>query len=105
MDLNVIYITTRDKEEAKLIGKALVEARLAACANIIDGMSSIYWWKGKIEYDTEAVLILKTRRDLVPTLTETVKSLHSYECPCVVSLPIQDGNPAYLKWIEDMTSE
>ncbi len=99
-----IYITVKDKEEAKKIGKELVSSRLAACVNILDNMSSIYRWNGKIEYDTEAVLIAKTRMGLVDRLIDTVRSLHSYDCPCIIALPIMKGNKPYLKWIEAETS-
>ena len=103
MKLNLVYVTTKDKDEARRIGRALVESRLAACVNIIDGVNSIYWWEGEVQDETEAVLIAKTKEALVPELIEKVKALHSYSCPCVVSLPIQDGNPDFLSWIESET--
>ena len=99
------YITAGSREEALAIGRALVEERLAACANILDGMTSIYHWRGAIEEAKEAVLIVKTRAALVEPLTERVRALHSYDCPCVVALPITDGNPAYLAWIEAETRQ
>ena len=92
-----------NKAEAKMIGQAVVEARLAACANIIDKMGSIYWWQGKMEEGAEAVLILKTKEKLVPELIDKVRSLHSYDCPCIVSLPIIDGNKPYLDWLQNET--
>jgi len=103
MKFNLIYITTKDKQEARKIGKVLVEERLAACVNIIDGMNSMYWWEGKVQDDNEAVLIAKTRESLVQELIKKVKSLHSYSCPCIVSLPISDGNKEYLDWLEKET--
>ena len=103
MKMSFVYMTARDKKEARKIGKALVEERLAACVNIIDKMNSIYWWKGKMEKAKEAVLIAKTKKALVPRLIKRVKSLHSYTCPCIVSLPILDGNKEYLRWIGDET--
>ena len=103
MSFNLIYITTKDQAEAKAIGQRLVEERLAACANIMDNMESIYWWQGKVQSNREAVLIVKTKEGLVPELIAKVKSLHSYECPCIVSLPIVDGNPAFLNWIDQQT--
>ncbi len=99
MKLNIIYITAKDKDEAKAIGRKLVEERLAACVNIIDNVDSIYWWEGKIEEGVEAVIIAKTKEPLVPELINKVKSLHSYECPCIVSLPIVEGNTPYFNWI------
>jgi periplasmic divalent cation tolerance protein len=95
----LVYMTAASKEEARAIGTALVEERLAACANVIGGMISIYRWEGKVQHDDEAVLIAKTREELVPALTEKVKALHSYACPCVVALPIAGGNGEFLDWI------
>jgi periplasmic divalent cation tolerance protein len=93
------YVTAGSREEALAIGRAVVEERLAACANVLDGMTSIYWWRGALEQAGEAALILKTRAELVERLTAWIKELHSYECPCVIALPIVAGNPAYLDWI------
>jgi len=103
MKLNLVYITTKDKDEARKIGKELVKARLAACVNIIDKMNSMYWWEGKVQDDNEAILIAKTKESLVPELIKKVKSIHSYSCPCIISLPILDGNKAYLDWLEKET--
>jgi periplasmic divalent cation tolerance protein len=99
MELRLVYMTAASKDEAKKIGRALVEERLAACANVIDGMESVYWWQGKLTEDREAVLIAKTRAELVEALTRRVKELHGYSVPCVVALPILAGNPAYLEWL------
>lgn len=101
--LNWIYVTARDKDEARRIGRALVESRLAACVNIIDGMNSMYWWNGKVQDDNEAVLIAKTKESLVPDLVAKVKELHSYECPCIVAIPILGGNADFLAWVEKET--
>ena len=102
--MRMLYITAGSRDEAKKIGRALVEARLAACANVIDGMESVYWWQGKLTEDREAVLIVKTRADLVAAVTARVKALHSYAVPCVVALPILDGNPDYLDWLAAETA-
>lgn len=99
----LIYMTAGSHEEAARIGKTLVAERLAACVNLIDGMRSMYWWQGEVHEDGETVLIAKTRRALVDALTERVKSLHGYDCPCVVSLPIEGGNAEFLAWIEAET--
>jgi periplasmic divalent cation tolerance protein len=99
MELRFVYVTTADREEARRIGRALVEHRLAACVNILDGMSSFYRWEGAVQDAQETVLIAKTRAELVEALCEKVKALHSYRCPCVVALPILGGNPAFLDWI------
>ncbi len=103
MTQKLIYITTGSAEEAKRIGRALVEERLAACANVLGAVTSFYWWRGALQEDGEAALIAKTRTDLVDRLVERVKALHSYDCPCVVALPIEAGNPAFLDWIEAET--
>jgi periplasmic divalent cation tolerance protein len=103
METSFIYMTAESVDAARDIGRELVSSRLAACVNILDNMNSLYWWEGEIQDDREVVLIAKTRTSLVPRLTEKVKSLHSYDCPCIVSLPIQDGNPAFLEWIVQET--
>ncbi len=99
MEARIIYITTENKEEARSVGKVLVEERLAACVNIIDGMEAMFWWEGAAQSESETVLIAKTTEDRVDDLTRRVKEVHSYDCPCVVALPIQAGNPEFLSWI------
>jgi periplasmic divalent cation tolerance protein len=99
MDAIFVYVTCADHAEALQVGQAVVEARLAACANVIDGMSSIYWWEGKLETATEAILIFKSRAELLESLTAKVREHHSYSVPCVVALPIVGGNPDYLSWL------
>jgi periplasmic divalent cation tolerance protein len=99
MEFLFVYVTCKDRAEALNVGRAVVEARLAACANIIDGMDSIYWWKSELQVEKEAILIMKSRRDLFAELTAKVKSVHSYEVPCVVALPIEAGNEDYLNWL------
>ncbi len=103
MGLRFVYMTTGTQAEARRIGRALVEARLAACVNIIPGMNSMYWWEGELQDDNETVLIAKTREELLADLIDKVKAMHSYECPCVVALPIEAGNPAYLDWLAQET--
>jgi periplasmic divalent cation tolerance protein len=99
MKINLVYMTAGNREEARAIARALVEAKLAACVNIIDGMQSIYVWDGVVQDDRETVLIAKTVAGRVPQLVEKVKALHSYDCPCIVSLPVAGGNPDFLQWI------
>ena len=101
MKVNFIYMTAGSREEARKIGKELVISRLAACVNIWDKMNSFYMWQGKVQDDTEVVMIAKTAENRVPALVEKVKSLHSYECPCIVSIPISGGNQAFLDWIAE----
>lgn len=99
MAASLCYVTAGSRQEALAIGRAIVEERLAACANVLDGMTSIYWWQGALNQAGEAVLILKRRAELVERLSARVRELHSYECPCVVALPIDAGNRQYLDWI------
>ncbi|QDO98607.1 divalent-cation tolerance protein CutA [Ferrovibrio terrae] len=99
-DIVLLYCTTSTVAEAEAIARKVVGERLAACANIIPGMRSVYWWQGKLEQGEEAVLILKTGPDLVDAATAAVKAAHSYSVPCVLSLPVgQGGNAEYIAWL------
>lgn len=100
-NLRLVYITTSNKQEAKSIGRTLVEEKLAACVNIVDGMESIYQWEEEIVEDQETILIAKTPYHNVKDLTDRVKELHSYDCPCVISLQLteQEGNEEYQHWL------
>jgi periplasmic divalent cation tolerance protein len=99
MNIRFIYITAAHLDEGKAIGRALVSSRLAACVNIIHPVHSLYWWKGDMQESSEVVVVAKTRDDLVNDLIEKVKSVHSYECPCIVALPIREGNKDFLDWV------
>lgn len=99
MSAALVYITAKNADDAKRIGQDLVERRLAACANILPGMTSIYRWQGAIETSSEAVLVAKTRMALADALVKRVKELHDYDVPCAVVLPILKGNPDFLDWI------
>ncbi len=101
---NLIYMTTETEADAERIGRALVGERLAACINIVAGMRSMYWWDGAVQQSSETILIAKTRTSLVDRLTERVRELHTYDCPCIVSLAIDGGNPAFLDWIDAETA-
>ena len=100
----VVYVTCSDPAQAEAIARHLVEERLAACANLIPGMRSLYRWRGALESADETVLILKTTAVRVPALTTRVKQLHTYTVPCVVAVPVVDGSPEYLAWIAAETS-
>lgn len=102
-EFRFVYVTAPSKQLAIELGRSLVYARLAACANVIEGMTSVYWWQGEINQDSEVVLILKTRHEHVAALTRAIKAKHPYDCPCVVALPIVEGNPDYLQWLHDET--
>jgi len=101
---HLVYVTAPNLAEAESLARLAVEGRLAACANILPGMRSLYWWQGKLEQADEVVLLLKTTGALVPALTQALTSAHSYDCPCVVALPIDAGNPDFLRWIDAETA-
>ncbi len=98
-----VYMTTRNKQEAEKIGSALIEDNLAACVNIIEGMQSMFWWKGEVQSDEETILIAKTKEEIMDKLEDKVKALHSDDCPCIVGLPIQCGNNEFISWIHEET--
>ena len=94
-----VYITTKNKTEAKKIAKVLLKERLCACINIFDKMSSMYWWKGKLEEANETVLIAKTTKNKFSKLSTRVKQLHSYDCPCILQLDVTGGDKEYINWL------
>jgi periplasmic divalent cation tolerance protein len=98
-ELRFCYVMCASAEQARTIGRTVVGERLAACANALAPASSVYWWEGKLTEDEEHPLVLKTRAALVPALARRVRELHSYAVPCVVALPIAEGNPDYLAWL------
>jgi len=100
----ILYITVPTKEEGIAIGRALVEENLAACANVIDGLTSIFRWEGAVQEEGEALLIAKTDRALVDSASDLVKMEHSYDCPCIVALPIVGGNQQFIDWIGSETA-
>ncbi|HEU0118359.1 MAG TPA: divalent-cation tolerance protein CutA [Alphaproteobacteria bacterium] len=102
-DFISIHITTSSVAEAEKIAHALVEEKLAACANIVPGVKSIYRWKDKVEAGDEVYLLVKTRAELFGAVEAKVKDLHSYECPCIVALPITDGHQPFLDWLAEST--
>ena len=98
-----VCVTVPSRAEAEAIGRAVVEARLAASVNIVPGVTSLFWWEGALCQGDETMIWAKTRADLVEPLTAMVKALHSYACPCVIALPIAGGNADYLAWIDAET--
>ena len=103
MPISIIYVNTGGIAEARRIGRNLVESRLAASVNVIDGVSSVYRWDGAVRQRDEAQLIVKTRTDLVAAVIARVRELHSYACPGIVAVPVADGNPEYLDWVARQT--
>lgn len=99
----VVLITAPGEEEAAAMAQALVDDRLAACVNIVRNIRSIYRWQGSVEDENEALMLVKTRRDLFERLRERVKELHSYSVPEIIALPIGEGSEDYLAWITHET--
>ena len=99
----VVLVTASSKEEADKIAQGLLEEKLAACVNIVEGMESRFWWQGKIDSAKEFLLIIKTRKTLFNKLAKKVQSLHSYTVPEIIAIPIISGSKAYLDWINDCT--
>jgi periplasmic divalent cation tolerance protein len=98
-ETSVVLVTAPDRAVAERVVTALVEERLAACGNIVDGVTSIYRWHGALERADEVLIVLKTLRGLVPRLTERVVTLHPYDVPEVLALPVSAGLGAYMDWI------
>ncbi len=103
-DFCMVYVTARDRAEAERLARHVVGARLAACANILGEIRSLYWWAGAVQDEAECALIFKTRRDLFDALAAAIKAEHSYDCPCVVALPLVAGSPDYLAWLAAETA-
>lgn len=101
----VFFVTASSRQEAEKISLGLLEAKLAACVNIIKDVHSFFWWKGKIDRAKEALLVVKTRKALAAKLIKKVRTLHSYDVPEIIALPIIDGNKEYLDWLNDSTGQ
>ena len=99
-----VTTTTESKEQAQTIAQNLVSAKLAACVQILGPITSTYRWKGKVETAEEWLCLIKTREGLYEELEKEIISLHSYETPEIIALPIADGSPDYLKWLENELS-
>lgn len=99
MSLVFAYITTDSLEEAKRIGKLLVEERLAACVNLFDNMTSLYRWQSEIAEECEVVILAKTRSELFEQLAERVKAVHGYEVPCIIEIPLGRVSAGYHSWL------
>jgi periplasmic divalent cation tolerance protein len=101
-DKLVVLVTCSSAVEARRIARAVVEARLAACVNILPGaVTSIYRWKGKVESAKERLLLIKTSRKKMAQLRAAVERLHSYDVPEFLALPIAVGSPMYLDWMDE----
>ena len=100
-DLILVYVTVPDRACAMSLAREVVDVGLAACANILPNMTSIYFWNGAVEEAEEIILLLRTRADLFDKLEEKIRAMHPYDVPCIVALPLSHGSKAYLEWIND----
>lgn len=103
-DFCLVYVTTPSQSVALQLAQAVVSQRLAACANVLGDIQSVYWWDGAVQNDTECALLLKTRRDLFPALEAAIRDQHPYDCPCIVALPLVNGSAGFLQWLKDQTN-
>ena len=97
----VVLVTAKDTPEAQKIANGLLEAKLIACANLVSQVQSFFWWQGKIDQAQEVLLVLKAPMAKVKEIIKKVKSLHSYDVPEIIALPIVAGNEDYLKWLDE----
>ncbi|MFC1474514.1 divalent-cation tolerance protein CutA [bacterium] len=95
----IVYVTVSSEEEGRKVAEAVVGKKIAACANMIGPIRSLYWWKGAVQDDPEMLLIMKTSTDMFERLREAVLEAHSYEVPEIIAAPIIAGHPPYLDWI------
>ena len=100
MSYILVLMTASSKEEAKKIARVLLEEKLIACANIVEHVSSFFWWQGKIDSETEALTIMKTNDKLFEKLQKRVTELHSYDVPEVLALHVVAGSQSYLEWLK-----
>jgi periplasmic divalent cation tolerance protein len=96
----IVLVTAKDRRQAKTIAQKLLEQKLIACANIVDGIQSLFSWQGKIDQAKEVLLVLKTKKSVFNRLVKEVKAAHSYQVPEIIALPIVAGNKEYLQWID-----
>lgn len=96
----VVLVTTKDMKEAGRIAEGLVAEKLCACVNIVKGVRSVFMWKGKLEKATECLMVIKTKKSMMKKLQAFVSERHSYEVPEIIGIPLEAGNPGYLRWID-----
>ena len=98
----IVLVTTANKMEAEKIAQALLKEKLIACANIINPVTSFFYWKEKVDRAEECLVVMKSRKDLFAELAECLKGLHSYEVPEILALPIVEGSKSYLDWMGEV---
>jgi len=96
----VVFITAPNKKEARHIAEKLIKNKACACVNIVDKIESLFWWQGKVDHAAEVLLIIKSKKSKLPRIIKLVKSIHSYDLPEIIALPIIDGEKNYLRWID-----
>lgn len=99
-DYIIVLVTTANKQEAEKIAEHLINDKLIACANISGPVSSLFCWSENVEHAQEYLMLMKSRQDLFERLVEVVKTMHSYEVPEILALPIADGSRTYLAWLQ-----
>lgn len=103
MEFVVIYCTVPNKNEGREIAKALIKYKLVACVNIIDKIESIFSWDGQMQEEKEALMMIKTKKELFDDVNKVIQKLHSYNVPEVIAIPIIEADETYLKWIAHET--
>lgn len=102
-EIVLLYSTFPDMASARAVARALIEAKLAACVNILPPVTSVYEWQGRVETDVETVAFIKTQADLADAAIDEARKQHPYEVPCFLKLPIDGGNADYLEWVRGQT--
>ena len=105
MPTSILYVTAGSADDALAIGRALVDEGLAACANVLPGTIAVYRWEGAVQQEPEAVLIVKTRRDLVDAATARIVAIHGYDCPCLLAFDVAGGHAPFIEWIAGETAQ
>ena len=103
-DCLLVYVTMPDKDSAATFSQTLVRERLAACANVLPGVASVYWWQNELETAEEVVCLFKTTRERFSALESRAKELHPYDIPCIVAWPLNQGNEEFFDWIRAETA-
>lgn len=101
----MVYCTCPDRDTASALARELVAENLAACCNVVEGMTSVYRWQGKVEEDPEVLLIAKTTRERYPALERSIQGNHPYELPEILAVPVTAGLAGYLDWVAEETRD